>query len=71
MICSGCGGEIPPGRKYLVIRNIFSGVQIEVGCDHFQPDTENATAIFGGANCALAWFIDWEESLQRCNHQPN
>jgi hypothetical protein len=69
MKCSGCGAELGPGFKYLVVYKRFAGFQIEVGCDHYTPDTKDAVAILGGADCALEWFLNWEESLKRCNHE--
>lgn len=67
MTCSGCGVPIPPNHKYIVVRKGFLGIEMVVGCQHYQPEMKDALAILGGMDCAIQWFDQWLLSL-KCHH---
>jgi hypothetical protein len=72
MICGPCGGEIPPGYKYIAIFKAPSGLRIEVGCEHYTPaDLEKALVTLGSDVCFLEFMTGWTKSLHRCDHRPS
>ena len=75
MICGPCGGEIPPGYKYIAVFKSPNGLRIEVGCAHHTPaELEKALVTLGSDDCLLGWMGQWALSLHSplsCDHRPS
>lgn len=67
MTCSGCGGNILPGTKFICVWKTPDGFRMAVGCEHYTPEgTPDYT--FGGSHCWRVWLAEFELSLRTCLH---